>query len=320
MEYERLVEPYRKEILAHCYRMLGSGEDAEDALQESMLRAWRGLADFAGRSSIRTWLYKIATNTCLDKLAKRTRRFIAVEYGPPAIPEDPLMAPLPETVWIEPYPDRLLFAQDINTSPDARYEQRESVELAFIAAYQLLSPQQRAVLILREVLGFSTQEIAETLEKSVASVNSLLQRARATLEQRRPELSQQSIMRSLGEDKLQTIVNDYIDAMERADIKAILAMLTEDATWSMPPIPNWYHGQEAISRFLTLRPFTLRWRHIPTRANGQLAVGCYMWNTQEKTYIPFCLDVLSLRGSQITSVTGFLNGALLERFGLPERL
>jgi RNA polymerase sigma-70 factor (ECF subfamily) len=300
--------------------MLGSGEDADDALQESMLRAWRGLSDFQGRSSIRTWLYKIATNTCLDMLAKRTRRFTAIEYGPPAVPEDPLMAPLPETVWIEPYPDELLFTQDIYASPAARYEQRESVELAFIAAYQLLPPPQRAVIILREVLGFTAQEIAETLEKSVASVNSLLQRARTKLEQHRPELSQQSMMKTLGDDKLQAIVNGYIDAMERADIEAILAMLTEDATWSMPPLPNWYHGHEAIARFLRLKPFTARWRHIPTRANGQLAVGCYIWNAKENAYIAFCVDVLSLRGSQIASVTGFINGALLGRFGLPERL
>jgi RNA polymerase sigma-70 factor, ECF subfamily len=318
--YQQLIEPYRRELLAHCYRMLGSGEDAEDALQDSCLRAWCGMARFEGRSSIRTWLYKIATNTCINMLTKRSQRVLAIDYGPSDEPDNPLRAPLDESVWIDPYPDELLCNLDSMTAPEALYEQRESLELAFIAAFQLLPPRQRAALILRDVLGFSAKEVAETLEHSIASVNSALQRARMTLEQHRPELSQQATMRALGDKQLQAIIKNYINAMERADVYAMLELLTEDATWSMPPRPNWYFGRDDIARFLTKRPFTVRWRHIPTRSNGQLAVGCYMWNPATNSYDASCLDVLTLRGKQIAAVTGFFTGKFLRRFGLPDKL
>ncbi|MEX1031479.1 MAG: sigma-70 family RNA polymerase sigma factor [Paenibacillaceae bacterium] len=318
--YQQLVEPYRRELLAHCYRMLGSGEDAEDALQDTLLRAWRGLPGFEGRSAIRTWLYKITTNICLNLLAKRPKRLLAVDYGPVAIPENSLSIPLPESVWIEPYSDELLGLKDDWASPEVRYEQRESVELAFIAAFQLLPPYQRATLILRQVLGFSAQEVADSLGTTVASINSALQRARITLEQRRPKLSQQAALLTLGDNQLQTIVKNYMDAMESADIEAILVMLTEDATWSMPPRPSWFCGREAISRFLSIHVFSVRWRHLPTRANGQLAVGCYMWNPQTNTYTAACLDVLTLRGARIAAVTGFMNDKFFRLFNLPEEL
>src|SRR5918996_1551692 len=216
--YQRLVEPHRGELHAHCYRMLGSVHDAEDALQEALLRAWRGLPKFEGRSSLRSWLYRIATNASLDAIEKRPKRILPIDYGPPADPAGGVGEPVVEAVWIEPYPDETLGIEDGYASPDARYEQRESVELAFIAALQLLPPNQRAVLILREVLGFSAQETADTLDTSVASVNSALQRARATIEKRLPEQSQQETLRALGDDRLRELVEQYADAWERNDV------------------------------------------------------------------------------------------------------
>src|SRR5207248_7335019 len=198
--FARLVEPYRSELHAHCYRMLGSVHDAEDSLQDAMLRAWRGLKSFEGRSSLRSWLYTIATNTCLNAIAKRPKRVLPIDYAPAADPHEGPGEPVIESVWVEPYPDETLGLEDGFASPEARYEQRESVELAFVAALQNLPPNQRAVLILREVLGFSAREVADSLETSVPSVNSALQRARKTVEERLPEQSQQATLRALGDD------------------------------------------------------------------------------------------------------------------------
>src|ERR671933_30196 len=216
--YARLVEPYRPELHAHCYRMLGSVHDAEDAMQEAMLRAWRGLPRFEGRSSLRSWLYTIATNACLNAIAKRPKRVLPIDYAPASDPHTPPGEPVVESVFVEPYPDELLGIEDGYAAPEASYEQREAVELAFVAALQHLPPNQRAVLILREVLGFSAQETAETLDTTTASVNSALQRARATIEERTPEQSQQATLRQLGDDQLQEIVERYIEAWERNDV------------------------------------------------------------------------------------------------------
>ena len=205
--FRRLVEPHRGELHAHCYRMLGSVHDAEDALQDALLRAWRGLARFEGRSSLRSWLYTIATNTCLDLIERRPKRVLPVDYGPAADPHDGPGEPLVESVWVEPYPDEKLGVEDGYAAPEARYEQRESVELAFIAALQHLPANQRAVLILREVLGFSAKEVADTLDTTTASVNSALQRARATVDERLPEQSQQATLRALGDDDLREVVD-----------------------------------------------------------------------------------------------------------------
>src|SRR5215218_11273890 len=239
--YRRLLEPHRSELHAHCYRMLGSVHDAEDALQEALLRAWRGLPRFEGRSSLRSWLYTIATNTCLNLIARRPKRVLPIDYGPPADPHDGLGLPPLESLWVEPYPDEKLGLEDGFASPEARYELRESVELAFVAALQHLPANQRAVLILREVLGFSARETAESLETSVASVNSALQRARKTVDERLPDQSQQATLRALGDDRLREIVEGYMDAMERHDIEAVVSLLAEDAAWSMPPLPAWFH-------------------------------------------------------------------------------
>jgi len=311
--YRELVEPRHAELRAHCYRMLGSIHDAEDSLQEALLRAWRGLPRFEDRSSLRTWLYRISTNTCLDELARRPKRVLPVDCGPSADPHDSPGEPLVESVWVEPYPDVGLSEE--RAAPDARYELRESVELAFVAALQHLPATQRAVLILREVLGFSAQEVADTLDTTVAAVNSALQRARKAVDERLPDESQQATLRALGDDRLRAVVARYMEALERGDVDALVAMLSDDASWSMPPCPRWYRGEEAIAAFLAEYPLRERWRHVPTSANGQLAVGCYMWDPERGRYAAAVLDVLTLDGARIAAVTAFLAPWVFRRFG-----
>jgi RNA polymerase sigma-70 factor (ECF subfamily) len=299
--YRRLVEPRRAELHAHCYRMLGSVHDAEDALQDALLRAWRGLGRFEGRSSLRSWLYRIATNTCLD-VAGRNKRVLPIDFGPGADPHDSPGEPVVESVWVEPYPDAEL-----------AYEQREGVELAFVAALQHLPARQRAALILFEALGFSAAEVAETLDTSVASVNSALQRARKTVDERMPEQSQQETLRGLGDDRVRELVERYMAALEAGDVDRVVALLTEDATWSMPPCPIWFRGTETVTAFLTDYPLKERWRHVPTQANGQLAVGCYMWDGER--FAVAVLDVLTLRGDKVADVTAFLAPWVFRQFG-----
>jgi RNA polymerase sigma-70 factor, ECF subfamily len=305
--YGTLVEPYRTELHAHCYRMLASVHDAEDALQETLLRAWRALNKFEGRSSLRSWLYTIATNTCLNLIARRPKRVLPIDYGPPADPHDGPGQPLVESVWVEPYPDEVVGLDDGFAAPEARYELRESVELAFVAALQHLPPNQRAVLILREVLGFSAAEVADALETTIASVNSALQRARKTADEKLPDRSQQSTLRALGDQQLQAIVNQYMDAMQRGDVQRVVGMLAEDAAWSMPPLASWYRGAD-LPGFLTVGPLSglYKWRHLPAHANGQPAVAAYTWHEDKQAFLPFALDVLTLRGEQIEQVTAFI--------------
>jgi RNA polymerase sigma-70 factor (ECF subfamily) len=316
-DFRRLVEPHRAELHAHCYRMLGSVHDAEDALQDALLRAWRALPRFEGRSSLRSWLYRIATNTSLDLISRRRKRVLPVDFGPSADPHDEYGEPLVESVWIEPYADERQGLEGGLAAPDARYEQRESVELAFVAAVQHLPARQRAVLLLRDVLGFSARETAETLDTTVHSVNSALRRARRAVNERLPEQSQQVTLRALGDERVRQVVEGYMDALERGDIDAIIAMLTDEATWSMPPYRNWFRGHKAIAGFLIEGPFRERWRHLPTRANGQVAVGCYLWDAERKSYVAAVLDVLTLRGAQIAAVTAFVTPEAFRRFGLP---
>jgi RNA polymerase sigma-70 factor, ECF subfamily len=346
--YARLVEPYRGELQAHCYRMLGSVHDAEDGLQEALLRAWRGLPRFEGRSSLRSWLYTIATNTCLNAIERRPKRVLPLDYGPSTDPHDGIGLPPLEAVWVEPFPDEGLGLEDGYAVPEARYEVRESVELAFVAALQYLPGNQRAVLILRDVMGFSAQEVADSLETSVASVNSALQRARKTVDERLPERSQQATLRSLGDEQLRRVVESYMDAMQRGDVDAVIAMLAEDASWSMPPLAAWFHGHDALTGFLETGPLSgdWRWRHLPAHANGQPALGIYAWYEEDGTYHPFALEVLTLDGEgRIKDITSFITRATLsrdrhyyerypeqpledpskilaafERFGLPDRL
>jgi RNA polymerase sigma-70 factor, ECF subfamily len=310
--FARLLEPYRGELHAHCYRMLGSVHDAEDALQEASLRAWRGLGRFEGRSSLRSWLYTIATNTCLSAIAKRPKRVLPVDYGPAADPHVAPGEPVVEQVWIEPYPDEMLGIEDGLASPEARYEQREGVELAFVAALQHLPANQRAVLVLREVLGFSAKEVADTLSTSVASVNSALQRARAGVEERVPEQTQQATLRALGDDEVGALVARWVDAWEKNDVDAFASMLAEDATFAMPPLASWYQGREGIRQWAAGWPMSgdWRWKAIVTRANGQPAIGFYTWDEAESAYMPFALNVLTLRGRLVSDVTAFVARAI----------
>jgi RNA polymerase sigma-70 factor, ECF subfamily len=317
--FGQLVEPHRAGLRAHSYRMLGSVHDAEDALQEALLRTWRGLPRFEGRSSLRSWLYTIVTNASLDAAARRPKRVLPLDYGPAGDPHAGLAAPLAESVWVEPYPGEALGVESREAAPVARYELRESVELAFVVALQQLPARQRAVLILREVLGFSAKEVAGMLETSVASVKSALQRARRSVEERIPEESQAQALRTLGDDGARELAQRYMDAFERNDVDAVVTMLTEDATIAMPPTPTWYRGRDAIAAFYAAQPMAagVRWRHIPTRANGQLAIGCYLWDEQERAYKAHTLDVLTLRGDRIAGVTAFIGGGFLRDLGLP---
>ncbi|MGH2945065.1 MAG: sigma-70 family RNA polymerase sigma factor [Solirubrobacteraceae bacterium] len=306
--YRRLVELHRAELHAHCYRMLGSLHDAEDALQDALLRAWRGLPRFEGRSSARSWLYKIATNACLDVIARRPKRVLPMDYGPATDPSTGPGEPVVETVWVEPYPDEQIGLQDGLAGPEARYEQRESVELAFVAALQHLPGLQRAVLILREVLGFSAREVSESLETTVPSVNSALQRARQTVEERLPEQSQQATLRALGDERMREVVDAYMAAWERNDVDAVVELLAEDATIAMPPLASWYGPRDAMAGFLAGWPLSgaWDWRVLHAHANGQPALGYYTWDEDANGYLPFALNVLSFRGDRIKDVVAFV--------------
>ncbi|MFF5289437.1 RNA polymerase subunit sigma-70 [Paractinoplanes globisporus] len=308
--YAELVEPHRRALRAHCYRMLGSTQDAEDAVQETLLRAWRNLPSFEGRSSVRTWLYTIATNVCLRAVERRPSRVLPIDHGPPGDPHRPLGDPWPGSTWIEPYAEELLdLDRDAGIAgPEARYEQRESVELAFIAALQHLPPRQRAVLILRDVLGFSGTEVATALRTTPTSVYAALRRAHETVGDRLPVRSQQATLRALGDDRLREIVSRYVEAWERHDIGAIAAMLTDEATIAMPPTPTWYRGVDAIAAFLRARPLSgsLRWRLTPTFANGQLAARAHLWDPPTHSFRPHHTAVLTLRGELIDEIYTFL--------------
>jgi RNA polymerase sigma-70 factor, ECF subfamily len=317
--FGRLVGEHRADLHAHCYRMLGSVPDAEDALQDALLRAWRGLPGFEGRSSLRSWLYTIATNACLKAIERRPKRVLPIDYGPAADPHDEPGEPLIESVWVEPYPDGQLGLQDGFAGPAARYERRESVELAFIAALQHLPARQRAVLILRDVLGFSAGEVAAALETTPASIYSALQRAHKTVDQRLPDQSQQAALRSLGDERIRAVVDQYVAAWERGDVDAVAAMLADDATLAMPPMPTWYRGRDTIAAFFARWPLAsdLRWRVVPVRASGQLALGFYMGGRESGSFKPHGINVLALRGEQIVEITAFLTPDAFGRFGLP---
>jgi RNA polymerase sigma-70 factor (ECF subfamily) len=244
---------------------------------------------------------------------------LPVDYGPAADPHDTLAERVTEAVWLEPYPDQLLGFGSGPAGPEARYEQREGVELAFIAALQHLPARQRAVLILRDVLGFSARETATALETTPVSVDSALQRAHKTVDERLPERSQQATLRSLGDDTLKQVVQRYVTAWERNDVDAVVAMLADDAKLAMPPLPAWYRGREQIAIFLVGGPLagTTRWRLIPARANGQVAFGAYAWQDTTQAFMPRAVDVLTLRGAQIQEITAFLTPDAFRAFDLP---
>jgi RNA polymerase sigma-70 factor (ECF subfamily) len=319
--FRELIDRHRAELHAHCYRMLGSAHDADDALQDALLRAWRALPRFRGDSSLKTWLYRIATNVCLDTIARRPKRVLPIDYGPPTRPGTaPGRPALPESQWIEPYPDERVGIADGATAPEARLERREALELAFVAALQHLPPRQRTTLILRDVLGFSAKETAESLETTVPAANGALRRARAAIEERIPERSQQATLRALGDRKLREIVERFADCFERGDIDAILAMLTEDVTFAMPPFPDWCRSRDDVAKsWLMPEGPPPRLRYVATRANGQLALGTY-GRRADGVYAPIALDVLTLRGDLISEVIAFRNPSAFGRFELPGRL
>ena len=320
--FRGLVEPYRGALYAHAYRMLGSAPDAEDAVQESLLGAWRGLARFEGRSSLRSWLYRIATNASLKIIERRPKRVLPIDYGPPADPKDPLGEPLIESVWVEPAADERLGLESGLASPAARYELRESVELAFIAALQHLPPRQRAVLILRDVLGFSAREAAEVLEATSASIDTALQRAHRTVDERLPGKDQQETLRTLDDAALRRVVDGYVDAWQRDDVDALAALLSEEAVFAMPPHATWFRGREAIAEFLRAGPMSPgnRWRLVPTHANGQLAFGHYEWSEERGAFVAHAINVVTLDGDRIAEITAFLDPEAFARFGLADVL
>ncbi|MCC8250653.1 sigma-70 family RNA polymerase sigma factor [Saccharothrix luteola] len=316
--FTRLVEPLRRELHAHCYRMLGSTHDADDALQDALLRAWRGLGRFEGRSSLRSWLYTVATRTCLDTAESRGRRALPVDLGPAsdrAVLDNP---PVTDVAWLGPYPDEGLG----DSGPAGRYAQREAVELAFVAALQHLPGNQRAALLLFEVLGFSAAEIAAMMNTSTTSVNSALARARRVVAEKVPARTQQQALRLIDDARLRQVVADYAGALERGDADTMVALLTEDVTWSMPPFPHWYHGIEAVRDFVARVPMgdCPPWRHLTTGANGQPAVACYLWDGGAGAHAAWAINVLTLRGDLIREVTSFVGAEHFPAFGLPASL
>jgi RNA polymerase sigma-70 factor, ECF subfamily len=316
--FRELTEPHRRELQLHCYRILGSLQDAEDLVQETLLAAWRGLEAYEGRASVRAWLYRIATNRCLNALRARSRRPREL----PAMDQPPEPTRRTEPIWLEPYPDVLLEdIADRSPGPGARYEARESVELAFIVALQHLPARQRAVLILREVLGFSADEVAEMLDISQLSVKGALQRARAALGERLPAADRERapLPDSAREREL---VGRFADAFQRGDVDEVIALLTDDAMLTMPPWPLEYQGHEAIAAYLSYRA-QLRGTLlvVPTRANTQPALGCYLPETQGGIARPYSLIVLTLEGNRIAAITRFVgHAALFGNFGLPPTL
>ncbi|MEE4545691.1 sigma-70 family RNA polymerase sigma factor [Streptomyces sp. V4-01] len=319
--FRRLTDPYRTELQVHCYRMVGSVQDAEDLLQETLLAAWRGLGGYEGRASVRTWLYRIATNRCLNALRDGARRPAAVpgRNGKPPLPE--ATRERAEPLWLEPYPDALLDGvPDGAPGPEARYEMRESVSLAFMVALQQLPATQRAVLVLREVLGFRAAEVAEMLATSESAVTSALKRARAAVAGELPgaDLEEAPLP---GSSRERRIVDGFARAFERGDVDAVVALLTDDAWLTMPPVPLEYQGIAAARNFLSAvamqegRTFVL----LPTRANGQPAFATYVCDPEGAPYAHGLL-VLTLRGDQVSAVTRFPDTRLLPVFGMPQSL
>jgi RNA polymerase sigma-70 factor (TIGR02960 family) len=316
--FGELVDPYRRELQFHCYRILGSVQDAEDLLQETLLAAWRGLGRFQGRSSLRAWLYRIATNRCLNALRDRGRR----PKEAPAMIELPEPTRLSEPTWLEPYPDVLLEGvAETAAGPEARYETRETIGLAFVAALQHLPPRQRAALVLRDVLGFRTVEVADMLGATEASVKGALQRARATLEARVPAGARE-LAPLPNSPRERELAGRFADAVERGDTDGIVALLAEDAWLTMPPEPQQYQGHAAIAAFLHDRPALrgARLRLVPTRANGQPAFGCYVPDPQAAIVRAYGLLVLTLEGDRISAITWFGDRSVFPHFGLPRTL
>lgn len=306
--FTRLVAPLRDGLRAHCYRMLGSVHDAEDALQEALLRAWRALPRFEGRSALRTWLYTVSTRTCLDQIESRGRRALPVDLGPAAETVDTAHVPRDDVAWLGPFP----------VGPAGTYERRESVELAFVAALQHLPGNQRAALLLFEVLGFSAAEIAGMMKTSVTSVNSALSRARRVIADRVGDRSQQRALSEIGDARVREIVTGFSTALELGDTDALVALLTEDVTWAMPPLPSWYAGLDSVTAFARAVPLSScgEWRTTATEANGQPAVAGYL-RGEDGRFHHWSVTVLTLRDGRVAALTSFIGAESFTAMGLP---
>jgi RNA polymerase sigma-70 factor (ECF subfamily) len=321
-DFTKLAEPHRRELQLHCYRMLGSLQDAEDLVQETLLRAWQKLHTFEGRASFRAWLYRIATNACLDALEGRPKRTLPPSRQSASDPNAPLLPPITEPIWLEPIPDD--FLDDPSISPEARYDARESITLAFLAALQVLPPRQRAVIILSDVLDWHAAQAAETLDLSVSAVNSALHRARVTLAKHYRARGLDSIHSQPEDEKTKALLERYVRAWEEADIDALIALLKEEATYPMPPYPSWYKGKAAIRAFVShtilAGQAAGRYRLVATRANAQPAFAWYMRDESVGVYRAFAIQVVTMDGELIGDITTFPNPGLFRYFDLPLEL
>lgn len=307
-----LIEPHRAELLVHCYRLLGSWQDAEDMVQETFLRAWNHLDSFSGGVYFRAWLYKIATNICLDALDKRSRRLLAPANFPVSNPYVPLASAIREPVWLEPFADDQLPQGTLN--PEARYSLRESISLAFLAALQLLPPQQRVILILCDVLDWRAREAAQLLDLTVSAVNSALHRARSTMN--RSFHPRETVV----DDQIRDVLKRYVEAWESGDVDTLIALLKDNVILTMPPSPAWFSGREAVrvhAASICLRGIRDQWRLLPTRANNQLAFACYRRDERDGGFHAHALQLIQLEGEQITEIQMFLQPHCFPRFGFP---
>jgi RNA polymerase sigma-70 factor (ECF subfamily) len=318
--FVRLVEPYRRELRAHCYRMSGSLHDAEDLVQDAIFRAWEGRATFEGRSSLRTWLYKVTTNVCLNALDARRTRTLPMEIGQRVASLDNLSERLADPTWLEPWPDALCPSPTV--SPEARYSERESVALAFLVALQLLPPKQRAVLILRDVFGFDASECAELLDLTVVAVKSALQRARETLDSQGRTLGDP--IAPVENEATRRLLASYVEAWESADVPRLVSLLHDDATLAMPPFSEWLRGAHAIVAGFHDKIFAAKGRGgvrlIATRANGMPAFATYSRETSSDPFGARSIQVIGVRGDRIATITNFLGSGTVTPFGLSRQL
>jgi RNA polymerase sigma-70 factor, ECF subfamily len=328
-QFSGLTEPYRRELQVHCYRILGSLHEAEDLVQETFLRAWKRLATYEGRASFRAWLYKIATNACLDFLdQRRSRRLLPLDAGPASDPSVSIQPPSTEMTWLEPLPDEWL-GDPSSANPEARYSDLESISLSFLTALQVLPPRQRAVLILRDVLDFSAQESADVLEITVSSANSALHRARVTLSTRYHGREPEAASSSPNEPRTRQLLDHFVRAWENADVDGLVALLKEDAILAMPPSPSWYQGREAIRTFVSATVFADegmfpgkaadRWRLLPTRANASPAFAIYQ-RAGDREFQGFGIHVLAYEADRLAQIISFIDPTLPSSFGLPPSL
>jgi RNA polymerase sigma-70 factor (ECF subfamily) len=321
-EFGALAESHQRELRAHCYRMLGSVQEADEMVQETFWRAWDRRETYQGRSTVRAWLYRIATNLCIDTLRQRPRRGLPITQEGASSLDQPIRSSTNEPIWLEPYPSDLPAPEDEN--PEAKYSLNESIQLAFLTSLHLLPARQRAVLILCDVLDWRTGEVAEALGQTIPSVKSALHRARTALAQHQRTVQREKLTTRIPDEVLRRKLDSYVKAWETADVDGLVSLLKDDSTFSMPPIPNWYRGRENIGRLVSKTIFSgqasRRWRLVPTRANGQPGFGLYRLNEETRNYAGYGIQVVTLDGDQIADITTFRNPALVKYFNLPPSL